>query len=169
MNEFNVRPIGYIHSEHRVAEQTPIQPVFAQDCEGYIEIFPEFEQGLQDIEGFSHIILLYWLHKADAPKMIVMPFLEDVEHGIFATRTPLRPNAVGLSIVNLIGREGRILQIRGVDILDKTPLLDIKPYSSLFDCFPGSRNGWMDKVDKSTMYRKGRREFTGSDRPGEIP
>lgn len=114
-------PIGIIHSEHTVAQQTPAQPVFARDCQGILEIFPPCAAGLKDIEGFSHLYLIYHLHQAGTPKLVVKPFLQDVEHGIFATRTPLRPNAIGLSIVELTGINENRLFIRGVDILDGPP------------------------------------------------
>ena len=101
-------PVGIIHSEHYNAIETPAQPVFAQDCYGTVEVFPEFTEGLKDIEGFSHLYLIYHLHNAGKPKLIVKPFLQDMEHGIFATRTPLRPNAIGLSIVELLKVENNI-------------------------------------------------------------
>ncbi|GAF87189.1 unnamed protein product, partial [marine sediment metagenome] len=123
------RPIGVIRSEHVVAEQTPIQPAYAQGCKGLVEVCPEFEEGLRDLEGFSHLFLIYHFHQAEPAKLVVKPFLQDVERGVFATRAPCRPNAVGLSIVELVRREGNVLHLDGVDILDGTPLLDIKPYT----------------------------------------
>ena len=94
MNMLYVKPIGFIRSEHKKAEDTPIQPVYAEECVGTVELLPEYEEGLTDIEGFSHIILLNWLHKSGTCKMLVKPFLEDVEHGVFATRSPCRPNPI---------------------------------------------------------------------------
>lgn len=162
MNMLYVKPIGFIRSEHIKAKDTPIQPVYAQECAGTVEILPEYEKGLTDIEGFSHIILLNWLHESGTCKMLVKPFLEDVEHGVFATRSPCRPNPVGLSIVRLIRRVGSILSIQGVDILDGTPVLDIKPYSSLFDCFPDARNGWQEAVSSKEAACRGKRGYRGS-------
>jgi tRNA-Thr(GGU) m(6)t(6)A37 methyltransferase TsaA len=168
MDIYNVKPIGFIKSEHKEAENTPVQPVFADECIGYVEVLPEFEKGLTDIDGFSHIILLYWLHEAGAPKLIVKPFLEDAMHGIFATRSPWRPNPLGLSIVRLIEKNGPILSIQGVDILDGTPVLDIKPYTSRFDCFPNARNGWLDAVTSEEAAKRGKRGYRGSAGMGSV-
>jgi len=159
MIEFTIRPIGYIRSEHKNAENTPIQPVFAPECKGQVEVFPEFTEGLKDIEGFSHVILLYWLHKTKPGSLLVKPFLQDIEHGIFATRSPGRPNPIGLSIVRLNDRDGSLLHIQGVDILDGTPVLDIKPYSSIFDCFSDARNGWQEGIDRETLEKRGQRGY----------
>lgn len=161
MDIFKAKPIGFIKSAHQQSENTPIQPVFAYECTGTIEILPEFTLGLTDIEGFSHIILVYWLHKAKFGSLMVKPFIQDVEHGIFATRSPNRPNPLGLSIVKLVKRNKSILHIQGVDILDGTPVLDIKPYSTLFDCFIGARNGWQEEIDAEEMEQKGRRGYKG--------
>ena len=151
------RPIGLVRSEHILSEETPIQPVFARGCKGSVHIFPEFAEGLKDIEGFSHIYLICHLHQAAAARMLVLPFLQDIERGVFATRSPRRPNPIGLSIVELVSREGNVLNIDNTDLFDGTPLLDIKPYSSRFDCLETSRNGWMDEVDESTARDRGRR------------
>jgi len=153
------RPIGVIHSEHEVPEKTPIQPVFAENCRGLAEIFPAFVSGLKDLEGFSHLYLIYHLHQAPPGKLIVKPFLQDVERGIFATRAPPRPNAIGLSIVELILRQGNMLHVRGVDILDGTPILDIKPYSATFDHVKATRSGWMDEVNGETASQLGKRGY----------
>jgi tRNA-Thr(GGU) m(6)t(6)A37 methyltransferase TsaA len=169
MDEFTIRPIGYIRSEHTNAENTPIQPVFARECKGRVEVFAEFAQGLKDIEGFSHLILLYWLHQAKSCPLIVKPFLQDVAHGVFATRSPLRPNPIGLSIVRLINREGCVLNIGGVDILDNTPVIDIKPYSSRFDCFPDAFNGWQENINEETARKRGRRGYQGNAEKGPEP
>lgn len=152
-------PIGVIHTEHLTAEQTPIQPVYAKGCKGRAEVFPEFVEGLRDLDGFSHVYLLYHFHKAGPARLMVKPFLQDVERGIFATRSPRRPNALGLSIVALVRREGNVLHLDGVDILDGTPLLDIKPYTAKFDCIETTRNGWQDEVDEETARQRGRREY----------
>jgi tRNA-Thr(GGU) m(6)t(6)A37 methyltransferase TsaA len=152
------RPIGVIHSGHTTAERTPIQPVYAKGCPGRAEILPEFEEGLSDLEGFSHVYLIYHFHTAGPGKLRVKPFLQDRERGVFATRAPGRPNPVGLSIVELVRREGRVLYLDGVDILDGTPLLDIKPYTARFDCITPTRNGWQDEVDEETARKLGSRD-----------
>jgi len=152
-------PIGVIHSEHVTADKTPIQPVYAKGCTGRAEVFPAFAAGLRDIEGFSHIYLIYHLHKAGSAKLVVKPFLQDVERGVFATRAPTRPNAIGLSIVELVRREDNILFLGGVDILDGTPLLDIKPFTAKFDRIETTRNGWQDEVNDETARKRGRRKY----------
>jgi len=155
-------PIGVVRSEHRVARETPIQPAYAKGCMGRAEILPEFAAGLRDLEGFSHLYLLFHFHQSEPAKLLVKPFLQDVERGVFATRAPCRPNAIGLSIVELIRLEGNILYLEGVDILDGTPLLDIKPYTAKFDRIATTRNGWQDEVDEETAQRLGRREYQGA-------
>lgn len=152
-------PIGVIRSEHTVAKETPIQPAYAKGCRGRADILPQFAEGLRDLEGFSHLYLIVHLHQADPVKLLVKPFLQDVERGLFATRAPCRPNAIGLSIVELVGIEGTTLLLDGVDILDGTPILDIKPYCAKFDCIPQTRNGWQDEVDEATAQQLGRREY----------
>lgn len=162
MNDATIvyRPIGMIHSEHVTAEKTPIQPSYAQGCKGWVDIFPEFSEGLSDLDGFSHIYLIYHLHRAGLSRLKVKPFLQDVERGVFATRSPHRPNPIGLSIVELLGREGNVLHLDSVDILDGTPLLDIKPYTAKFDRIDATRNGWQDDIDDETARQRGRREST---------
>jgi tRNA-Thr(GGU) m(6)t(6)A37 methyltransferase TsaA len=160
MQALTYRPIGIIHSEHTVAEKTPIQPVYAQGCKGQVEVFTEFVEGLRDLDGFSHIYLLYHFHQSSPRvKLIIKPFLQDIEHGIFATRASCRPNAIGLSVVELEKIEGRILHVINVDILDGTPLLDIKPYTAKFDLHDIKKNGWQDEVDEQTAENKGKRGY----------
>ncbi len=162
MNEnITYKPIGVIRSGHIRPEDTPIQPVFATGCQGRAEVFPEYEAGLRDLEGFSHIYLLYHLHRAGPARLIIMPFLQDVEHGVFATRSPCRPNPIGLSIVALERREGNVLYLDGVDVLNGTPLLDIKPYTARFDRVETTRNGWQDEVDDETAWQRGTRGHRG--------
>ncbi len=151
------RPIGVIRSEHTAADRTPIQPVYAGGCTGRAEVFPEFAEGLRDLDGFSHIYLIYHFHLSGPPRLSVKPFLQDIERGVFATRAPCRPNAIGLSIVRLAGREGNVLLLEDVDILDGSPLLDIKPYTARFDRIEATRNGWQDEVDDATARARGRR------------
>jgi len=161
-NSITFSPIGIIHSGHDIAQKTPIQPVYAKGCDGWVEIFPEFAEGLKDIEGFSHIYLIYFFHQAEPTKLVVKPFLQDIERGVFATRAPCRPNALGLSIVELVRRESNILYLERVDILDGTPLIDIKPYTARFDRLDTARNGWQDEVDEKTARNRGRREYAGN-------
>nr|WP_321465372.1 tRNA (N6-threonylcarbamoyladenosine(37)-N6)-methyltransferase TrmO [uncultured Desulfobulbus sp.] len=164
MNLFSITfsPIGVIRSEHTVAKQTPIQPTYAKGCRGRAEILPEFCQGLQDLAGFSHIYIVTHLHQAEPPKLVVKPFLQDVPRGVFSTRAPCRPNAIGLSIVELVGIEGTTLLLDGVDILDGTPVLDIKPYCAKFDLIEHTRNGWQDEVDQATAQKRGLRDYEQS-------
>jgi len=153
------RPIGTIHSEHRCASETPVQSVFSRGCTGRVVVFDEFSEGLLGLEGHSHIYLLYHFHQAEASRLRVVPFLHDREQGIFATRAPNRPNPIGLSIVELKSVAGNTLLIDGVDILDGTPLLDIKPYTRRFDRLDPTANGWQDEIDDQTAAQRGRRGF----------
>lgn len=151
------RPIGIIHSGHNDPNHGPIQPCYADGCTGTVEVFEEFAEGLQDIEGYSHIYLLYHLNRSQPGSLLVKPFLQDIEHGIFSTRAPGRPNPIGMSLVRLLSREGNLLHIANIDTLDGTPLLDIKPYSRRIDCVIGTRDGWQDEVDDTTAAIRGRR------------
>ncbi|MFH0926336.1 MAG: tRNA (N6-threonylcarbamoyladenosine(37)-N6)-methyltransferase TrmO [bacterium] len=135
-------PIGIIHSPYKTKEDAPIQGKFNPDIKGEIEIFSEYQEGLKDIETFSHLILLYHFNKAGEVKLTRLPFLDDKPHGIFASRHPCRPNGLGLTVVRLFKHSQNILEIRGIDVLDETPLLDIKPYVLRFDCFPEASEGW---------------------------
>jgi len=148
--DMRVRPIGVIRSPFTEVAGMPIQPVFAKEAEGAAEVFPEFREGLRDIEGFERVWLVYWFHRAGEPKLIVKPFRDDRERGLFATRAPCRPNTIGLSAVRLLGVSRDGLRIAGVDVLDGTPLLDIKPYVPDYDAFPKSRSGWLDNPLRRT-------------------
>jgi tRNA-Thr(GGU) m(6)t(6)A37 methyltransferase TsaA len=139
-------PIGRIRSAFTHATGTPIQPYRAAGSVGSVEIFHPFVAGLRDLEGFDRIWLLYWFHRAADVKMNVIPYSDTVEHGIFATRAPARPNPIGMSSVRLLAVEGNVLRISEVDILDGTPLLDIKPNVPLYDTYPIARCGWFDGV-----------------------
>jgi tRNA-Thr(GGU) m(6)t(6)A37 methyltransferase TsaA len=139
--KFVMSPIGVIHSLFTDKSQTPIQASRSQAV-GQVEVYPEFVGGLLDVEGFSHIILLYVFHCSSGYALRVKPFLDDHLRGLFATRHPCRPNPVGLSVVRLLERRGAILEIEGVDVLDGTPLLDIKPYVPDFDVRAEARTGW---------------------------
>jgi tRNA-Thr(GGU) m(6)t(6)A37 methyltransferase TsaA len=154
---YTAMPIGIIKCEHRDPEKTPVQPAFAKQYEGTVEVFPKYVRGLRDIEGFSHVILLYHLHRAESELLTVTPLLDIKKRGVFSTRHPLRPNHIGISVVRLLSRKGRVLRVRGVDMLDETPLLDIKPYVKKFDSIPDARCGWYECIDRSTMEKRGKR------------
>jgi tRNA-Thr(GGU) m(6)t(6)A37 methyltransferase TsaA len=139
--EFMMKPIGVIHTPFNDKSQTPIQPTRSQ-ATGRVEVFPEFAAGLKDLEEFSHIILLYAFHCSSGYSLQVKPFLDDQLRGLFATRHPCRPNPIGLSIVRLLACRENILDIEGVDMLDGTPLLDIKPYVPDFDVRTEVKTGW---------------------------
>jgi len=139
--EFIMKPIGVIHSPFTDKRQTPIQASRSQAM-GQVEVYPEFAEGLQDVEGFSHLILLYVFHRSSEYTLRVKPFLDDEWRGLFATRYPSRPNPLGLSVVHLLERHDNILEIEGVDVLDGTPLLDIKPYMPEFDVRTSVHTGW---------------------------
>lgn len=123
----------------------PIQPLVARGCKGTVTLLPEYVPGLRDIDGFSHITLVYHFHKVRGYELAVTPFIDTEQRGIFSCRAPKRPNAIGLSTVKLVGIEENVLQVEDVDILDGTPLLDIKPFFGRFDDRDGTRNGWMEK------------------------
>ncbi len=142
----NLRAIGTVHTPFRQATGTPIQPVRAAGTHGTVEIFAPFVEGLADLAGFDRIWLLYWCDRAREARMRVIPYRDTVERGLFATRAPARPNPIGLSCVRLIRVEGATLHIAEVDVLDGTPLLDIKPYVPHYDDYPVTRCGWIDHV-----------------------
>ncbi len=158
MKRLTLKVIGTIHSPFRQAQGTPIQSALAQGVEGSVKVFPEFVPGLQDLEGFERIWLLYWLDRASAAELVVKPFLDKRKRGIFATRAPCRPNPLGLSCVRLLGIEGGRLRIGDVDVLDETPLLDIKPYAPRLDCFRVRRTGWLQNQRSGALMADGRFE-----------
>jgi tRNA-Thr(GGU) m(6)t(6)A37 methyltransferase TsaA len=139
------RSIGIIQTPFQELSGMPIQPSAAEGVEGKVILDPALQQGLQDLEGFSHLILLYYFHQAGDPELLVKPFLDDKQRGIFATRAPRRPNGIGFSIVKLLEIKQNILYITNVDILDGTPLLDIKPYIPYFDKPEAAKVGWLEK------------------------
>lgn len=145
MGEFYYKPIGIIHSGFSEPRETPIQPAGATGVVGSVEVFPEYADGLQDLEGFSHIFLLYHFHMSQKGTLKVSPFMEDQLHGVFATRAPARPNPIGISVVRLVRIEKNRLHIQDVDIVDGTPLLDIKPYVPEFDIKEVEKIGWLKK------------------------
>jgi tRNA-Thr(GGU) m(6)t(6)A37 methyltransferase TsaA len=141
--EFVFHPIGVIHSPFNAKDEVPIQAARSQAI-GLVDVHPEFAAGLQDIEGFSHLILVYVFHLSSGYSLQVKPFLDDREHGLFATRYPMRPNPIGLSVVRLVTRQNHTLTVEGVDVLDGTPLLDIKPFVPEFDVRSETRTGWYE-------------------------
>jgi len=147
-------PIGVIHTPFKELENMPIQPAGAKGIQGMIKIFKDYRDGLMDLEEFSHIILLYHFHRSQGFKLHVVPFMDTEMRGLFATRAPRRPNPIGLSVVELDKIENGLLYIRNVDILDGTPLLDIKPYVPEFDTPTDIRLGWLEKVRKTVSHRK---------------
>lgn len=141
--EFKMNPIGVIHSPFTRKTETPIQASYSNVI-GQVEVFPEYIEGLKDLDGLSHIILLYIWHDNIGYDLTVKPFLDDKPHGIFATRYPRRPNPIGLSIVKLLSVQDNLIVFQGVDMLDNTPLLDIKPYVTEFDVRDATRLGWYE-------------------------
>ncbi|MGI8854292.1 MAG: tRNA (N6-threonylcarbamoyladenosine(37)-N6)-methyltransferase TrmO [Thermomicrobiales bacterium] len=142
MDEICYTPIGVIHTPWTEMAGTPLQSVAADGVAGSIDLLPAYAAGLRDVEGFSHLILLYHLHRMTGFALDVTPYLDTATHGIFATRSPKRPNPIGFSVVRLTGVEGATLRITDVDMLDGTPLLDIKPYVPTFDHRDAERTGW---------------------------
>ena len=138
----NFQPIGVIRTPFDSKENCPIQPLYSSRVVGRVELFEAYEQGLKDITEFTHIYLIYQFDRAGEIRMVRPTFLDDTPHGIYASRHPCRPNGIGLSIVKLIGCDKRILTVEGVDMLNGTPLLDIKPYIPKFDAFPSASEGW---------------------------
>ncbi len=139
------KPIGIIHSPFNEPKGTPIQPEAARGIEGMVEVFPQYEKGLKDIEGFSHIILIYFFHLIKTFSLEVKPYMDNKPHGVFATRAPARPNPIGLSVVRLVKVEKNNLHIKDVDIVNGTPLLDIKPFVPEFNPEDIIKKGWLEK------------------------
>lgn len=149
-----LKPIGVIHSPFHELEGMPIQPAGARGVQGTVEVFQEYRAGLKDLDGFSHIVLLYLFHQSQGFNLHVVPYLDTEIRGVFATRAPRRPNAIGLSVVQLNMVQDRILHIENVDILDGTPLLDIKPYVPEFDAQFNVRTGWLENARQTVRHRK---------------
>jgi tRNA-Thr(GGU) m(6)t(6)A37 methyltransferase TsaA len=137
-------PIGTIHTSFTDITGMPIQPTGARGIRGSVEIYTEYAEGLRDLKGFSHLILIYAFHRCLSYQLTVVPFLDTTPRGVFATRAPRRPNAIGLSTVRLIEVKGTTLVVEDVDILDGTPLLDLKPYVPAFDSYPDASSGWLE-------------------------
>jgi len=143
--EIVYRPIGVIRTPFKSPVGVPIQPPAGRGVRGVVEVFPEYVEGLKDLEGFSYIILIYHFHLVKRYSLRVTPYMDSEARGVFATRAPARPNPIGISIVKLVKIEGNKLYIEDVDIVDGTPLLDIKPYVPEFDYRPNARIGWLEK------------------------
>ncbi len=154
-----IKPIGIIHSPHNSIEDMPIQPKGALEVEGCVIVDEEYAAGLQDLDGFSHIYLLYSFHEAKRIELRVTPFMDKQTRGVFATRSPLRPNHIGISIVKLIRVEGNKLFVEGIDVLDETPLLDIKPYIEKFDAVQESVSGWQQASDEEIRKKRSDSRF----------
>lgn len=145
MSEVVFTPIGIVHSPHKQLVGTPIQPAAAQGILGIVEIKEEFVEGLKDLAGFSHITLVYHFHLSKEYSLLVKPFMGNVQRGVFATRAPRRPNPIGISIVRVVKLEKNKIYIENVDLIDGTPLLDIKPYVPAFDQWVVQKNGWLEE------------------------
>ncbi|TCO07141.1 tRNA (N6-threonylcarbamoyladenosine(37)-N6)-methyltransferase TrmO [Natronoflexus pectinivorans] len=147
MESIQFYPIGKIFTPFTSIENMPIQPIAADGCKGYVELLPKFEDGLKDLDGFSHITLIYHFHKITNYELMTTPFMDKNPHGIFATKAPKRPNAIGISTVKLIKIEKNIIHIEQVDMLNETPLLDIKPFIPKFDNRTHAEDGWMKQYN----------------------
>ncbi len=167
--QFRVRVIGRIRTPFAEAVGTPIQPAYAAGAEGHVVVDEAFAGGLDDLGGFERVWLIYWMDRASAFRLRVVPYRDSDERGLFATRAPSRPNAIGLSVVRLLRREGRVLHVADVDMLDGTPLLDIKPYVPAFDAHPLSKAGWLDACAEDRQRADARFHPTGDGTPGEHP
>jgi tRNA-Thr(GGU) m(6)t(6)A37 methyltransferase TsaA len=146
-------PIGVIHTPYTQKENTPIQGCFSPNSRGNVEVYPEYSDGLKDVEGFSHLILIYHFHKAEGYQLITKPFLDKEKRGIFSIRYFTRPNPIGISIVRLLKMNGSVLEVGEIDMLDETPLLDIKPYVPQFDIKENVRNGWYNNGSERSKYQ----------------
>jgi len=153
------QPIGVIHTPFKIREGMPIQPSGANGVHGTVEVFQEFTEGLADLEGFSHIILLYHFHQSNDSPLFVTPFMDSQPRGVFSTRAPKRPNPIGISVVKLFKIEGSSLHVENVDIIDETPLLDIKPYVPEFDHYPADRIGWLEQTRGGVREKRSDNRF----------
>ena len=160
MDEIKYKPIGVIHSPFKQAKGTPIQPAGAEGIRGTVEVFPEYAKGLKDVDGFSHIILIYHFHLSQGSSLEAKPYMDNEARGVFAMRGPGRPNPIGISVVRLERIEERILHIQDVDIIDGTPLLDIKPYVPEFDIRKVEKIGWLEKNVRKLATAKDDGRFT---------
>lgn len=158
--QIHYESIGVLNSPHKNIADMPIQPSGADGIRGTITLKEQYLEGLKDLDGFSHIYVFYHFHQAKAAQLTVTPFMDEASHGIFATRAPRRPNAIGLSVLRLINIDGSQLQIENVDILDGTPILDIKPYVPDFDHVTAERVGWLDRAKSKVKKHRSDNRFT---------
>jgi len=158
-DKFTFHAIGVIHSPHKVMSKTPIQPVFCNDIEGTVILDTEYADGLKGLQRFSHIYLFYYFNQSQKTCLRLKPYLSDQEHGIFATRAPHRPNKLGMSLVRLVRVEDNIIHVKDIDILDGTPLLDIKPYIQRYDSRKTVKSGWQDTISDDAASARGLRDF----------
>ncbi len=154
-----MQAIGIIRTPFTSLEDMPIQPKGAKGIHGTLIIDEQYAEGLADLDGFSHIFLIYQFHKAKRTALKVVPFMDTQQRGVYATRSPLRPNHIGISIVELINIEGCTITVEGIDVLDKTPLFDIKPYIPAFDNVQESRSGWMQSSEKDVARKRSDHRF----------
>ena len=152
--QITYQPIGIIHSPFREREGMPIQPAGAGGVRGTVEVFEEFRAGLDDLDGFSHVIVLYHFHRSAGFDLEVVPFMDSKTRGVFSTRAPRRPNGIGISVLRLLGIRGGILEVENIDILDGTPLLDIKPHVPAFEGVSDVRTGWLEDSPDAVEDRK---------------
>lgn len=163
-SRFPLRAIGLIRTPFVEAAGTPIQPAYARGIEGEVVVDEVFQAALDDLEGFERIWLIYWMDRSLPCQLRVVPYRDRRERGLFATRAPSRPNPIGLSVVRLLRREGVVLHVADVDMLDGTPLLDIKPYVPAFDACPSSKAGWLDRRARASRERADGRFHRATDR-----
>ena len=158
MQSFTMQAIGTIYTPFYDVEGVPVQPISTASVQGRVVVEPQYADGLQDVDGFSHLILIYYLHKSKGFDLTVKPFLDDQVRGLFATRAPRRPNAIGLSVVSLVRRDANVLHVGNIDVVDGTPLLDIKPFVPAFDAPDEAAIGWLEgKIESAkTMVADGR-------------
>ncbi|MFH1312422.1 MAG: tRNA (N6-threonylcarbamoyladenosine(37)-N6)-methyltransferase TrmO [Candidatus Eisenbacteria bacterium] len=160
MEKIVYEPIGLIHTPFETLEGMPIQPAGAKGIEGWVEVEPRYKEALSDLEGFSHIFLIYHLHRSSGYSLKVVPFLDTVKRGLFSTRAPRRPNPIGISVVRLKRVDGNRVYVADVDMLDGTPLLDIKPCVREFDATEGVKIGWLEGKTQEALDQKSDTRFS---------
>jgi tRNA-Thr(GGU) m(6)t(6)A37 methyltransferase TsaA len=153
MNGIEMYPIGIIRSPYKKPKDVPIQSKFNEDVLGRIEVYDKYKEGLRDLNEFSHAFVLFHLHQSNREDILAEPYLEKVMHGVFSIRTPHRPNHIGLSIIRIQHIENNVIDFKGVDMIDNTPVLDIKPYVSHFDCIENTQCGWLEKHFKNGILK----------------
>jgi tRNA-Thr(GGU) m(6)t(6)A37 methyltransferase TsaA len=160
MDEIKYKPIGVIRSPFKEPKGTPMQPAGAKGIRGTVEVFPEYVRGLKDIDGFSHLILIYHFHLFQRVSLEAKPYMDNKVHGVFSIRSPNRPNPIGISVVRLVRAEESVLHIQDIDVVDGTPLLDIKPYVPQFDIREVEKVGWLEKKVHKLSTSKDDGRFT---------